>query len=229
MKNRLLLVEDDNNLGTVLREYLTIKGFMVVHALDGEAGLREFKKGSFDLIILDIMMPKLDGFSTAKYIRNQNSDIPIIFLTAKTLQEDKIEGFKIGADDYVTKPFSTEELLLRIKAILKRYSSAETEQQENYEIGNYLFCYPKRELRGKTTEKKLTSKEAELLNLLCINKNKVLSRPEALVKIWGDDTYFTARSMDVYITKLRTYLKEDERIEIINIHGTGYKLISPQR
>ena len=227
MKARILLVEDDLNLGTVLKEYLRVKGYVVMHSLNDEEALKVFDKDIFELIILDIMMPKLDGFSTAKVIRKKDEKIPIIFLSAKSMIEDKVEGFKLGADDYITKPFSTEELLMRIEAILKRSGIFRSSSHTMYTVGEFVFDYNKRILKSAKNERKLTSREAELLNMLCNNANDILQRTEALKTIWGDDNYFNARSMDVYITKLRSYLRKDERIEIINVHGTGYKLVIP--
>lgn len=224
MKNKILLVEDDNNLGTILKEYLTVKGFEVVHCLNGEDGLGSFNHHSFDLCIIDVMMPKLDGFTLAKKIKT-TSEVPFIFLTAKSMLDDKIEGFNLGADDYVTKPFSMEELILRINAILKRVTRIQANNKTtDYKIGKFSFKYDKRILLIGGKEQKLTSKESELLKLLCENKNDLLERSTALLKIWKDESYFTSRSMDVYITKLRGYLKEDEKIQIINVHGTGFKL-----
>ena len=219
---KILLVEDDNNLGTILKEYLEVKGFEVTHCLNGEDGLKEFCKCKFDICLLDIMMPKLDGFSLAKKIKG-GGNIPLIFLTAKSMLNDKIEGFQIGADDYVTKPFSTEELILRINAVLNRTSTAEQTKDE-FILGAYTFHYAKRILKSNGLEQKLTSKESELLKLLCENKNNLLERSIALLKIWKDESYFTSRSMDVYIAKLRNYLKNDPKIQIINVHGTGFKL-----
>lgn len=222
---KILLVEDDVNLGTILKEFLEIKGFAVKLAFDGEAGSNYFKEEKFTLIILDIMMPKKDGFTLAKEIRAINKSIPIIFLTARSMQHDVIEGFKLGADDYITKPFSTEELFLRLNAIMKRtYSSGIPQESEEFEIGRFIFRYGESMLLEGKKERKLTSKENELLYLLCINLNGTMERKEALEKIWGEDNYFNARSMDVYITKLRGYLRSDETIEIKNIHGTGYRL-----
>lgn len=224
-KKKILLVEDDNNLGTILNEYLQVKGFDVTHCLNGEEGLKEFKTNEFDICLLDVMMPKLDGFSLAKEIKRA-SQTPIIFLTAKSMLNDKIEGFQIGADDYVTKPFSMEELMLRINAVLKRSSNPKpTTIQNEYKLGTYTFYYTKRILKSKVIEQKLTSKETELLKLLCENKNGLLERSIALSRIWKVESYFTSRSMDVYITKLRNYLKDDSKIQIINVHGTGFKLI----
>ncbi|GJQ61291.1 MAG: transcriptional regulatory protein RprY [Melioribacteraceae bacterium] len=223
--NKILLVEDDVNLGTILKEFLEIKGFTVKLAFDGDAGSQYFKGEKFTLIILDIMMPKKDGFTLAKEIRASNKSIPIIFLTARSMQHDVIEGFKLGADDYITKPFSTEELFLRLNAIMKRtYSSGLRGESEEYEIGKFIFKYDESLLLKGKNEQKLTSKENELLHMLCMNINSTMERKEALEKIWGEDNYFNARSMDVYITKLRGYLKSDPAIEIKNIHGTGYRL-----
>lgn len=223
-KKNILLVEDDNNLGTILNEFLSVKGFNVVQTLNGEEGLKAFEQSDFDIFIIDVMMPKMDGFTLAKKIRT-GSNTPIIFLTAKSMLNDKIEGFNVGADDYITKPFSMEELILRINAILKRSQNFNVEKEKNiYKLGLYTFNYDKRVLSIKENEQKLTSKENELLKLLCENKNVLLERSSALSKIWKDESYFTSRSMDVYITKLRNYLKKDPNIQIINVHGTGFKL-----
>jgi DNA-binding response OmpR family regulator len=226
-KTKILLVEDDLNLGTILREFLSVKGYEVTHALNGEEGFNIFKASKYDLCLIDIMMPKIDGFSLARKIRMIDKLVPFLFVTAKSMLDDKIEGFKIGADDYVTKPFSMEELILRINAILKRTKTvlAEDDRSE-FMIGNYKFDYNKRILHYSGSEQRLTQKECELLRLLCLNKNKILERSEALTRIWREESYFTGRSMDVYITKLRGYLKQDKSIEIINVHGTGFKLIT---
>ncbi|MEA2105362.1 MAG: response regulator transcription factor [Bacteroidota bacterium] len=223
---KILLAEDDENLGALLKEYLIAKGFKTDLYINGELALEGFKKHGYNLCILDIMMPKMDGFTLAREIRKINSAIPFIFLTAKSLKEDVIEGFSLGADDYMTKPFSMEELLFRIKAILRRTKSNNvSEQNEKYSIGKYVFDSQKQILQfGKKTQK-LTTKESELLKLLCNNMNNVLERNFALKTIWQEDSYFNARSMDVYITKLRKYLKDDPSIQILNIHGKGYKLI----
>jgi DNA-binding response OmpR family regulator len=227
-KVKLLLAEDDENLGLLLKEYLIAKGYETDLYPDGEAAYKGFTKNhSYSLCILDIMMPKKDGISLAKDIRLLNMDIPIIFLTAKNMKEDVLEGFKIGADDYITKPFSMEELIFRIEAIMRRVSQ-DTNSHEDavYKLGIYTFDSRKQILTGGEEEEvKLTTKEAELLRLLCNNANKVLERNFALKTIWIDDNYFNARSMDVYITKLRKHLKDDPRVEIINVHGKGYKLI----
>tara|TARA_B100000683_G_scaffold277846_1_gene339582 strand:- start:38091 stop:38795 length:705 start_codon:yes stop_codon:yes gene_type:complete len=231
MKNKtnILLVEDDPNLGSLLQEYMIAKGYNCQLETDGDKGLKAFLKGSFDLCALDVMMPIKDGFTLAKEIRNTNKTIPIIFLTAKSLKEDKIEGFQSGADDYLTKPFSMEELLLRIKAILRRTQGIQSipNDKKNYDIGELNFDYDRRILKGNESyEQKLTSKEADLLKLLCENTNDVLERSVALNKIWKDDSYFNARSMDVYITKLRKYLRADPNLEIVNMHGRGFKLLT---
>jgi DNA-binding response OmpR family regulator len=224
---KILLVEDDPNLGQLLQEYLEIKGFETTLARDGEKALVLYKGQRYDLCILDVMLPKKDGFSLAKEIRSVNKQIPIIFLTAKSLKEDTLEGLRIGADDYMTKPFSMEELLLRMKAILRRTSQPAEEVQDikQFTIGSYLFDYEHQTLASVSHTARLTCKESELLRLLCLNLNHTLERSVALKQIWLDDTYFNARSMDVYITKLRKYLKDDPSIEIANVHGTGYKLM----
>ena len=225
---KILLCEDDENLGMLLREYLQAKGYEAVLCPDGEAGYREFQKTKFDICVLDVMMPKKDGFSLAQDIRQQNAELPIIFLTAKTLKEDILEGFKIGADDYITKPFSMEELVMRIEAILRRVKGKKTRENTIYHIGRFTFDTQKQLLSIGDKQTKLTTKENELLALLCAHANEMLQRDYALKTIWIDDNYFNARSMDVYITKLRKHLKDDDQIEIINIHGRGYKLITPE-
>lgn len=229
----ILLVEDDQNFGDVLRSYLEMHDFEVTLATDGVQGLDRYRKGDFDLCIFDVMMPKKDGFTLAREIREKDENVPIIFLTAKTLKEDVLQGFKIGADDYISKPFNSEELLYRIQAVLKRSKSkAEIREDEpkEFQIGKFHFNFPLRILTynpgGADEQKeKLSPKEAQLLKMFAMHKNDVLSRSEALTKIWGDDNYFTARSMDVFVTKLRKYLKADESIEIVNIHGNGFQLL----
>ena len=225
-KANILLVEDDKNLGFVLTDFLGMSGYNVQHAEDGVAGLELFRNGKFDICILDVMMPLKDGFTLAEDIRQLNEHVPIIFLTAKTMKEDKIRGFKTGGDDYVTKPFSTEELSLRIEAILKRtrFSLLEGEKDTEYEIGIFTFDYRNQLLKSPSGEHRLTKKEAEVLRLLCINKNKILRREIALKMIWGEDDYFMGRSMDVYITKLRKFLADDPMVNITNIHRTGFML-----
>ena len=225
---KILLCEDDENLGMLLREYLQAKGFITELCADGEAGYKAFLKAKYDICVLDVMMPKKDGFTLAKEIRNTNQDVPIIFLTAKTLKEDILEGFKIGADDYITKPFSMEELVFRIEAIIRRTKGKKNKESTVYHIGNFTFDTQKQLLCLGDEQRKLTTKENELLALLCSHANEILQRDFALKTIWIDDNYFNARSMDVYITKLRKHLKDDPQIEIINIHGKGYKLIAPE-
>mgnify|MGYP000113958292 CR=1 FL=1 len=228
-KLRILLCEDDENLGMLLREYLQAKGYAAELYPDGEAGYKAFLKNKYDLCVFDVMMPKKDGFTLAQEVRAANAEIPVIFLTAKTLKEDILEGFKIGADDYITKPFSMEELTFRIEAIPETCSRKERTRESNiYKIGKFTFDTQNRFWRLPRSQTKLTTKESELLGLLCAHANEILQRDFALKTIWIDDNYFNARSMDVYITKLRKHLKEDDSIEIINIHGKGYKLITPE-
>ena len=226
---KILLCEDDENLGMLLREYLQAKGSSTVLCPDGEQGFKEFTKNKYDIAVLDVMMPKKDGFTLAQDIRQANADLPIIFLTAKTLKEDILEGFKIGADDYITKPFSMEELVFRVEAILRRVRGKKTKESTLYHIGKFVFDTQKQLLTIGDQQTKLTTKENELLALLCSHANEILQRDFALKTIWIDDNYFNARSMDVYITKLRKHLKDDDQIEIINIHGKGYKLIVPNQ
>ena len=223
-----MLCEDDENLGMLLREYLNAKGYNAELCPDGDAGYKAFLKNKYDLCVLDVMMPKMDGFTLAGEIRKVNTEIPIIFLTAKTLKEDVLEGFKIGADDYLTKPFSMEELTFRIEAILRRVHGKKNKDTSIYQIGRFTFDTQKQVLTIDERQTKLTTKESELLSLLCAHANEILQRDFALKSIWIDDNYFNARSMDVYITKLRKHLKEDPDVEIINIHGKGYKLIIPE-
>ncbi len=227
MSTSILLVEDDPNLGLVLQEYLQIKaGYQVKLCKDGEEGLKAFFSDKYDLCIFDVMMPKKDGFTLGKEVRAVNQEIPIIYATAKSMMEDKIEGFQLGADDYITKPFRIEELLLRIQAILKRVQAVEQKIEERvFNIGKFEFDYLSQTLNDGASNLKMSGKEAELLKLLCQRKNQILTREEALLKIWNDDSYFNGRSMDVYLSKIRKYLKSDERIEIINVHGKGFKLI----
>jgi len=224
-KHKILLVEDDPNLGFLIQENLEMQGYAVKLCRDGEAGLSAYQEESFDLCLLDVMLPKKDGFVLATEIRGHSQRIPIIFLTAKSLKEDRIEGFKLGGDDYITKPFSLEELVLRIQAVLKRSAGVVDSTTNCHEIGKYIFDYESQTLRQGEKLHKLTAKEAELLKLLCVHKNNVLDRQIALKQIWGEDNYFNGRSMDVFISKLRKYLSEDRNIEIKNIHGKGFKLI----
>ena len=230
---KILLVEDDQNFGNVLRDFLAnVHDFDVTLATDGLAGFEAYRKGQWDLCIFDVMMPRLSGFELAKKVRESDTQTPIIFLTAKAMKEDVLSGFEIGADDYITKPFNSDELLARINVILRRTSQPvdPREEQTEFEFGQFHFNFPVRILthtndRGEQNKEKLSPKEAQLLRLFAINKNEVLSRSEALTKIWGEDNYFTARSMDVFVTKLRKYMKLDEQIEIVNIHGNGFQLL----
>ncbi len=225
-KTKILLAEDDENLGSLLREYLQAKSFEAHWLSDGEKAYKSFEKNRYDICILDIMMPNKDGITLAKEIRMIDPEMPIIFLTAKSMKEDVLEGFSVGADDYMTKPFSMEELIYRIEAILRRTQGAgQHNKQTEFEIGQFHFDANKQLLTLDSNAVKLTTKESELLKLLCNNANNVLERNFALKSIWIDDNYFNARSMDVYITKLRKYLKDDPAVEILNIHGKGYKLI----
>lgn len=224
---RILLAEDDKNLGELLKTYLEAKGYPTVLTANGEEAYEAFVKENFNFCILDIMMPLKDGFTLAREIRKRDKKMPILFLSAKSMQDDILKGFQIGADDYITKPFSMEVLLMRMNAILRRTSSQEkTVQGSNqFYLGDYLFDHNRQQLVFKEKEQKLTSKEADLLKLLCENANEVLDRSVALKEIWKDDSYFNARSMDVYITKLRKFLKEDSGVELINVHGIGFKLV----
>lgn len=223
---RILLAEDDSNLGTLLKNYLMAKNHETSLYVNGVQALDAFRSKSFDLCILDIMMPEMDGISLAKEIRLINPEMPIVFLTAKNQQEDILEGFRSGADDYITKPFSMEELIYRIEAILRRISGAsQGKKEEFYSIGQYHFDPLKQNLIYKEQSVKLTTKESELLELLCRNENLILERNYALKTIWIDDNYFNARSMDVYISRLRKYLIKDPLVKIVNVHGRGYKLI----
>lgn len=227
-KKTILLCEDDENLGMLLREYLQAKGFDTMLCPDGEQGLEAFKTTEFALCVFDVMMPRMDGFTLAREVRALNSEVPIIFLTAKTLKEDVLEGFKIGADDYITKPFSMEELTFRIEAIMRRVGGKKNREKTVYTLGKYEFDTLKQTLtfNGEQVQK-LTTKENELLSLLCRHANEVMQRDYALRTIWVEDNYFNARSMDVYITKLRKLLRDDTEVEVINIHGKGYKLVTP--
>lgn len=226
---KLLLVEDDPNLGILLEDYLALKGkFEVVLCTDGDQGLKAFVDDEFDICILDVMMPKKDGFSLAKDIRKINPNVPIIFATAKGMMEDKTEAYNLGGDDYITKPFRIEELLLRINALLKRttqQNQADEPKATLFNIGIYTFDYQTQLIINGDEQQKVSTKEAELLRLLCLKMNNVLTREEALLQIWHDDNYFNGRSMDVFLSKLRKYLKQDPKVEIINVHGKGYKLL----
>jgi DNA-binding response OmpR family regulator len=229
MNKKILLVEDDPNLGMLLEDYLSLKGkFDVTLCVDGEEGLKAFTENYYDICILDVMMPKKDGFTLAKDIRKINPNTPIIFATAKGMMEDKTEAYSLGGDDYIIKPFRIEELLLRINALLKRVSNQDQASEvkpTKFDIGSYHFDYQTQIISLDEQTQKVSTKEAELLRLLCLKMNAVLTREEALIQIWHDDNYFNGRSMDVFLSKLRKYLKEDPKVEIINVHGRGYKLL----
>jgi two-component system OmpR family response regulator len=227
-KHKILLCEDDTNLGMVLKNYLELNDYDVTLERDGRLGLAAFQREKFDICLLDVMMPNMDGFTLAEEIRDVDPDIPLFFLSAKTMKDDIIQGYKLGADDYITKPFDSEVLLLKIKAILKR-NEEESKVNENieFDLGKYHFNPKLRELKHDGITQTLSPKENELLKMLAEHKNDLLPRERALKKIWGSDTYFNGRSMDVYIAKLRKYLKEDPKIEIVNIHGNGFRLVAP--
>jgi two-component system, OmpR family, response regulator len=223
-KKRILLAEDDDNLGTLLATFLKAKNYEVELCSNGKIALDKFNQQTFDFVILDVMMPEMDGFAMAKEIRELDRQIPLLFLTAKSMKEDKLKGFDLGADDYLTKPFSMEELLARLQAIGKRVFSNDEQSSRAYHLASVEFDPIRRVLKIAGEERKLTTKESQLLNLLCKNQNEILDRQAALRAIWGDDNYFNGRSMDVYIAKIRKLLKEEERIEIINVHGKGFRL-----
>jgi DNA-binding response OmpR family regulator len=222
---KILLVEDDSNLGSITSQYLMAKGFNCHWEENGELGYQSFVKNEYDLVILDVMMPVKDGFSTAKDIRGIDKNVPIIFLTAKSMKEDTLKGFEIGADDYLTKPFNMDELVARINAILKRVTTDSASYFDDLEIGKLTFNPKMQILSMGDFSVTLTTKESDLLTLLYKNKNNILDRNHALKAIWGDDNYFNGRSMDVYIAKLRKYLKQDDQIQILNVHGRGFKLL----
>ncbi len=227
-QKRILLVEDDPNFGPMLRDFLKLNGFEVVLATNGIDGLEKFKTGQFDLILLDIMMPYKDGFTLAQEIRKRNEDVPLVFITARTMKEDILKGYQLGADDYITKPFDSEVLIYKIKSLLNRGAKVkETKKDQQYfQIGDFHFDSKLRLLKYKNEEpRKLSPKESKLLKLLAENKNDLMRREEALTKIWLDDNYFTSRSMDVYIAKLRKYLSKDPNVAIVNIHGEGFRLV----
>ncbi|MFQ5334698.1 MAG: response regulator transcription factor [Flavobacteriales bacterium] len=225
-KKNILITEDDTNMGAILSEYLQAKGYSVTLCADGKTGFNAFAKQDFDLCILDIMMPVKDGFTLAREIRKLDKKVPLIFLTAKSIKEDRIEGFKIGGDDYITKPFSMEELLLRMEAIFKRMKQGGGQEKgKPFRIGKYVFDYRRQELSIGKKSRRLSTRESELLRLLCLNKNEVLERAYALKAVWGDDSYFNSRSMVVFMSILRKYLKEDASIEIANVHGKGFRLL----
>ena len=225
---KVLLVEDDPNLGTLLKDYLVAKGYNTELRSNGQEGYNAFVQADFDFLILDVMMPVKDGLTLAKEIRGIDKNVPMLFLTAKSMKEDTLEGFNAGADDYMTKPFSMEELLARMGAILRRTGGEGTTEESQYQVGKYIFKPLERTLEFNGDTSRLTTKENDLLKLLCKNANGVLERNDALKAVWGDDNYFNGRSMDVYIAKLRKHLNKDEKIEIMNIHGRGFKLYLPE-
>jgi DNA-binding response OmpR family regulator len=225
-KPKILLCEDDTNLGMVLKNYLELNDYDVTLERDGRLGLAAFQREKFDICLLDVMMPNMDGFTVAEEIRDINPDVPLFFLSAKTMKDDIIQGYKLGADDYITKPFDSEVLLHKIKAILKRNEEMHREEvNAEFDLGKYHFNPRLRELTVNGKVQTLSPKENELLKMLAEYKNDLLPREAALKKIWGSDTYFNGRSMDVYIAKLRKYLKEDSKLEIVNIHGNGFRLV----
>lgn len=223
-KINTLLAEDDKSLGVILKKYLEAKDIDVTLCTNGEEALETFRSGNFNFCIFDVMMPLMDGFTLAKEVKKINKRIPIVFLTAKTTQKDVIDGFKLGADDYITKPFSMDELLLRIHAVYNR-SSAENTTPTTFKLGGFTFDAPRHLLNRGDEKRKLTSKEADLLLLLCENMNETLERSVALRKVWCEESYFNARSMDVYVTKLRKYFQDDPNVELVNVHGVGFKLV----
>lgn len=225
-KSKILLCEDDTNLGMVLKNYLELNDYDVTLERDGRLGLAAFQREKYDICLLDVMMPNMDGFTAAEEIRDINPDVPLFFLSAKTMKEDIIQGYKLGADDYITKPFDSEVLLHKIKAIIKRNEEIHKDEvNAEYDLGKYHFNPRLRELTVDGKTQTLSPKENELLKMLADYKNDLLPREAALKKIWGSDTYFNGRSMDVYIAKLRKYLKEDDKLEIVNIHGNGFRLV----
>ncbi len=225
-KTKILLVEDDPNFGSVLKNYLELNEYEVKLCVDGFSGYDQFVAGKYDICILDVMMPRKDGFTLAREIREKDEHVPLIFLTAKTMKDDMLAGFQVGADDYITKPFDSEVLLYKLKAILKRSSDKTLDPtKKDFKIGKFDFKYDHRTIAFDDISHKLSPKEADLLRMLCVYKNELLPRQKALKEIWGDDNYFNARSMDVFITKLRKYLKDDSSLDIINIHGKGFRLI----
>jgi len=230
LKLKILMAEDDLNLGVLLVDYLETEGFDVKLCRDGELALRAFESNSFDLCILDVMMPKLDGFSLAKGIRAKDKKVPIIFITAKSLKEDKLKGYGLGADDYITKPFDEEELLWKMKAVIRRFSGSKNENKEEIKlIGNYTFDFYNQSLNIAGKTKRITEKESEILQYLYNQRNKVIKREEMLKELWGENDYFLGRSLDVFITKIRKYLKEDETITIENVFGVGFIFNVPEK
>ena len=226
MKAHLFYVEDDESLSFVTRDNLELEGYKVTYCADGKEAMETFPKENFDLCILDVMLPEVDGYTIAKEIRKKNAQVPIIFLTAKSLKEDKIHGLRLGADDYITKPFSIEELILKIEIFLKRSQIVIKEQPSIFQIGHFNFDYKNLALKNDTIQKQLTQKEADLLKFFIENKNVVLKRAQILESLWGEDDYFMGRSLDVFISRLRKYLKTDGSLKIENIHGVGFRFVS---
>ncbi len=227
---RILLLEDDPNLGLIVEDSLVQAGHPVTLCRDGKQGLAAFESGDFDLCLVDVMMPRMDGFEFARHLRERGETVPLIFLTARAMTEDKIEGFRAGCDDYVTKPFSMEELLLRMQAVLRRGGAAgePAPAPERVELASYTFCRTEQTLTRDGQVRQLTTRESDLLDLLCVHGDKVLERSFALRRIWGDDSYHAGRSMDVFISKLRKYLQDDDRVEIRTVHGQGFRLLIRQ-
>lgn len=225
---RILLVEDDFNFGTVLASYLELNNYLVTHCVSGTTGLSALKNNVYDLCVFDIMLPGMDGFALAAELQQFRENTPFVFLTAKTLKEDIVKGYQLGADDYITKPFDTEVLLLKIKAVIQRNKRCRAIDPDEYMIGNYNFRYSFRTLVLGENITKLSPREADLLKQLCLHQNELLQKDKVLKVIWGDNSYFNARSLDVYITKLRKYLSADPKIEIISLHGSGYRFVVPE-
>ena len=223
MKAHLLYVEDDESLSFVTRDNLELKGYQITHCIDGKSAIETFDNQQFDLCILDVMLPEVDGFTLARYIRNKNEEIPIIFLTARSLKEDKLQGLRLGGDDYLTKPFSIEELILKVEVFLKRNKITTLDKPKQYAVGQYNFDYPNLNLAIENQARKLTQKEADLLRFFVERPNTVVKRSNILEELWGEDDYFAGRSLDVFISRLRKYLNEDTNIKIENIHGVGFR------
>lgn len=225
---RILYVEDDETLSFITKDHLELKGYEVQHCIDGVQALEEFKTGEYDICVLDVMLPKMDGFTLASEIRKRDRDIPILFLTAKSLKDDRLEGLRLGGDDYITKPFSIEELILRIEVFLKRSKVHSEIPSRRYTLGKYTFDYSNLTLSEGTQVSNLTEREAELLKYFVENANRVIKRSDILLSVWGEDDYFLGRSLDVFVSRLRKYLKADERINIENVHGVGFRFILPE-
>jgi DNA-binding response OmpR family regulator len=225
---RILYVEDDETLSFITKDHLELKGYEVRHHSDGIQALEDFKHGEFDLCVLDVMLPRMDGFTLATEIRKRDTDIPILFLTAKSLKDDRLEGLRLGGDDYITKPYSIEELILRIEVFLKRNKVHTETSSRQYQIGTFTFDHNNLKLVNGESITNLTQRESELLKFLAENANRVVKRSDILLKVWGEDDYFLGRSLDVFISRLRKYLKADDRISIENVHGVGFRFIVPE-